>query len=83
MKMSRRERKILNEGKKIGYAVGYAEGLHDGNPFIAIGEAIADCVNYLGDFITKPEMIEYLKEEKEKRDALESTFYMQRFLKAD
>lgn len=42
--MSRKHRKIYKQGKKDGYALGYLQGLHDGNPFARIGEAITSAV---------------------------------------
>lgn len=49
MKMSRSERKAYNQGKRdgqqIGYFEGYAKGLHDGNPFNAMIEAITSFAN--------------------------------------
>ena len=69
MKKSRRERKIFNEGKEIGYlrgyAEGYAKGLHDGNPLIAVAEACADIVKTMSDQLSDPEFIAYLKEMQE------------------
>ena len=48
MKMSRSERKAYNQGKRdgqqIGYLEGYAKGLHDGNPFNTIIEAVSNLV---------------------------------------
>lgn len=40
MKRSRRERKAYEEGRAAGYAEGYTKGLHDGNPFYAIIDAV-------------------------------------------
>lgn len=44
MKMSKAERKAYNQGKRdgkqIGYMEGYAKGLHDGNPFNALIDAL-------------------------------------------
>lgn len=39
-KLSRRERKIFNEGKRAGYNEGYIQGLHDGNPFNIFAEKL-------------------------------------------
>ena len=47
MKMSRRERRIFNEGKAAGYKDGYTKGLHDGNPFILMAEAFEGIVNQI------------------------------------
>ena len=55
MKMSRRERRIFNEGKEAGYKDGYIKGLHDGNPFILIAETFADIVNQI---TSNPELLE-------------------------
>lgn len=33
MKMTRRERRAYNKGKKIGYLEGYSRGIVEGNPF--------------------------------------------------
>lgn len=40
MKRSRRERKAYEQGRAAGYAEGYKNGLHDGNPFNAIIDAV-------------------------------------------
>lgn len=40
-RLSRRERKAYEEGRAAGYAEGYKNGLHDGNPFNAIIDAVA------------------------------------------
>lgn len=42
MMFSRRNRKIYNLGKRDGYALGYAQGLHDGNPFNSMIEALSN-----------------------------------------
>jgi flagellar biosynthesis/type III secretory pathway protein FliH len=61
MKMSRRERRIFNEGKEAGYKDGYIKGLHDGNPFILAIEAIADVVNQIK---SDPELLKAVLEAK-------------------
>ena len=72
-KFTRRERKIYKQGKAAGYIEGYAKGLHDGNPFIALGEAAAKVVASLGEMITDPEFVEYAKAQKfEEKDGPEN-----------
>lgn len=62
--MSRKHRKIYKQGKTDGYALGYAQGLHDGNPFIKMAEAIADVVNRISDSLNNPEVLKALEEAK-------------------
>ena len=40
MKMSSRERKAYNEGRRLGYAEGYAKGITEANPFTGFINAI-------------------------------------------
>ena len=54
---NRREHEIYIQGKAAGYIEGYAKGLHDGNPFIALGKVVAS----LGEIITDPNFIEFAK----------------------
>lgn len=68
-KFTRRERIIFNQGKQCGYTEGYAQGLHDGNPFITLAESFAKCVATLGEMITDPEFIEYAKEAAKEAEA--------------
>ena len=58
MKMSKAERKAYNLGRQAGRAEGYTDGLHDGNPFIALAEGI----NNISKKLTDPEFIEYCKQ---------------------
>lgn len=64
MKMSRRDRKNFNSGKRAGYAEGYAQGLHDGNPFILIGETMSKMANNLRETINDPKLLQALSEAK-------------------
>lgn len=47
--MTRKHRKIYKQGKEDGYALGYLQGLHDGNPFIVVGEAITQAVGSIAE----------------------------------
>lgn len=38
--MSRRERKAYNEGRRFGYAEGYAKGITEANPFTGLTNAL-------------------------------------------
>lgn len=50
-KFSRRERKLIKElteeAKALGYAKGYIDGIHDGNPFTLIVESLKRFVDSL------------------------------------
>lgn len=61
MNRSRRERRAYNEGKQAGYADGYKQGLHDGNPFIAIAECVSKVCADLAERANDPEFIEAIK----------------------
>ncbi len=63
--MTRKERKAYKQGKADGYVLGYAQGLHDGNPFIRIAEAAADVAKKINDSLTDPEMLKALEKAKE------------------
>ena len=52
--------------KLAGYAVGYADGLHDGNPFIMIAESAHRLVESLAETLTKPEVLQAIAEAKNK-----------------
>ena len=66
---TRKERRIRRGGYDEGYIAGYKQGLHDGNPFIAIAEAATKAVNSLAESFADPEFQEvcrkYLEERKE------------------
>ena len=68
MKMSKAERKAYNAGKQAGYAEGYLKGFHDGNPFNAVAEAIANAMRKIGDMASSPEFLEALKAANEAGD---------------
>ena len=61
MKMSKAERKAYNLGRQVGRTEGYADGLHDGNPFITIAELVKESINVIADKLNDPEFIEYLQ----------------------
>lgn len=65
---TRRERKIYNEGKAAGYVDGYAQGLHDGNPFNALIEGLNKMVKTVSETVNSPEFIQMVKEAKEAAD---------------
>lgn len=74
MKMSKSERKAYNQGKRdgqqIGYFEGYAKGLHDGNPFNALMEAVSNFVKTIGE---NPEiMAEAMKQRAKSPEELEA-----------
>ncbi len=64
--MSRRHRKIYKRGKAEGYALGYAQGLHDGNPFVAIAEGAKKMLEDLSRTINDPEFLKTLEEANNK-----------------
>ena len=70
MKMSRRERKIYNEGKQAGYYKGYAEGLHDGNPFIMFAEAVGKVANTIAE--NYPEILALAERKEEQEEGYEN-----------
>lgn len=61
MKMSKKERRAYNLGRKNGYIEGYKDGLHDGNPFISLAEDINKAIGVISERLTDPEFIEYCK----------------------
>ena len=62
MRMTRRERKIYNAGKADGYAAGYSQGMHDGNPFVLIAETLGRAIDAI---TTDPDVLKALKEAQE------------------
>lgn len=68
MKMSRRERRIFNLGKKAGYSEGYAKGYYDGNPFNSLFDAVKTLTVSIDEMLKDPAFIEALKELKEQPD---------------
>ena len=66
MKMSKHDRKIYNQGKTAGYIEGYKKGLHDGNPFTAIYEAVNNMTKNLIEMMNDPETIKIMQELNEK-----------------
>ena len=74
MKMSRRERRIFEAGKRagfeVGYEIGYEKGLYDGNPFNAIIEAAKTLTVPLNEKLKDPAFIEYLKEQGDLYDGV-------------
>lgn len=62
MKKSRRERKAYNQGRIDGYQEGYAEGLHDGNPFFIAADAIQKAISPLADVLSKIDPVSKQKE---------------------
>lgn len=72
---TRKERRIRRGGYDEGYIAGYKEGLHDGNPFIAIAEAATKCVNSLAESFADPKFQEACRkylEEKWKEEEQEA-----------
>lgn len=75
-KYSRRERKIANIAKQEGYMKGYQQGyqlgLHDGNPFILIGESVAKAISSMSDALTDPAFIEACKKAQGEQKEIDS-----------
>lgn len=71
-KMTRRERKIYKSGKADGYAAGYSQGMHDGNPFVLLGEALGRAVDKL---TTDPDVVKALKEAQESDEQTDAVNY--------
>lgn len=67
MKMSRAERKSFNLGKRVGYSEGYVKGLHDGNPF----NRMTDAIRSMKENLTRPEVRKCLKMLTEAKDEKE------------
>lgn len=65
MKMSRHDRKMFNMGKESGYYEGYAKGLHDGNPFNAIAEALSEMSMRVSEALCNPEVVKAIAEMQE------------------
>ena len=66
MKMSRRERKIFEAGKRAGFEAGYKKGLYDGNPFNTIFEAVSKLAETLQEAMkNNPEFAEQVRLMKE------------------
>lgn len=61
---TRRYRGAYKEEKKAGYIQGYVQGLHDGNPFNKIADAVANMAKVISDKMSDPAFIEALKEAK-------------------
>lgn len=78
MKRSRRERRAYNEGKSAGYLEGYSQGLHDGNPFITLVEAVSSIAQSVTE-LTKnnPEIQKALKEAAEAEQDLNTLEIME------
>lgn len=53
MKMSKRDRKMYQQGKTDGYIEGYTKGLHDGNPFNALAEAIYKATENISEILVE------------------------------
>ena len=70
MKMSRRERRIFNLGKKAGYSEGYAKGYYDGNPFNCLFDAVKTLTVSLNEKLKDPAFIEWLKEQPDLYDGV-------------
>lgn len=66
---TRRERRIRRSGYDEGYNAGYKQGLHDGNPFIAIAETATKAVNSLVKTFADPEFQKVLREYSEKKNS--------------
>lgn len=72
MRMTRRERKIYKAGKADGYAAGYSQGMHDGNPFILIAESLGRALDAI---TTDPDIIKALKEAQESDEMTDAVNY--------
>lgn len=68
MKMTKRERKIYNQGKAAGFIDGYAKGLHDGKPFTVLAEALGNTLATVRDIVNEkmqdPEFVKMVEEAK-------------------
>lgn len=63
-KLSRRERKIYEEGRAAGYAEGYKNGLYDGNPFNALIDGLRERLNVVADAVKdNPELLKQIQEQ--------------------
>jgi flagellar biosynthesis/type III secretory pathway protein FliH len=82
-KYSRRERKIANIAKQEGYMKGYQQGyqlgLHDGNPFILLSEAIGKVISASLDTLKDPAFIEACKEAQEVQEKIDSCVFCDHF----
>lgn len=62
MKLTRRERKIYNNGRQEGYLEGYEKGLYDGNPFNTIIDVIKDFTGRVIDLMNDQELAKAIEE---------------------
>lgn len=70
MKPSRRYRKIYNLGKRDGYELGYAQGLHDGNPFNSMIEALSNFAKSLNEAVKRnPNLLAELNKHDEEGES--------------
>lgn len=71
MKMSKRDRKIYNLGKRDGYLDGYKDGLYDGNPFNALIDGMIKTINNIGKTLSDPAVIKAIEAAKELEETRE------------
>lgn len=71
MKLTRRERKIYNNGRQIGYLEGYEKGLYDGNPFNTIIDVIKDFTGKIFDLMADPELAKAIEETNQANNDVE------------
>lgn len=71
MKLTRRECKIYNNGKQVGYLEGYEKGLHDGNPFNPIVDAIKEFTSKIYDLMTEPDFAQAIAEANQANNDVE------------
>lgn len=71
MKLTRRERKIYNNGRQIGYLEGYEQGLHDGNPFNTLVDAFKNIIWNIFDLMTEPDFAKAIEEANQANNDIE------------
>ena len=74
MKRTRRERKAYEQGRAAGYAEGYKNGLHDGNPFNAIIDAVTNFAELCAEVNiaeVRAELAELMKDDPDNLNTLE------------
>ena len=63
-KLSRRERKVYEEGRAAGYAESYKNGLYDENPFNALIDGLMEYLNVVADAVKdNPELLKQIQEQ--------------------
>ncbi len=67
---SRKYRKAYKLGRRDGYELGYLQGLHDGNPFNSMLEALSNLAKSLNEAVKQnPDLLKALNNCEEPKEA--------------